>query len=68
MRRARCDCVDSAVGSELLEHFDHRPERDSFAVVEAAATHNRGVEAVEQLRNEPRLADAGRAEQREKVT
>ena len=59
--------VASARCAELLQHRDDRPEGDAVAVVEATAVQHCRVEPVEQLADEPRLADAGRAEQREQV-
>ena len=60
--------VGSARVAELHQHLDQRPERDPVAVVEAAAADDRrfAVEPGEELRGEPRLADARRPEQRER--
>jgi hypothetical protein len=51
----------------VLQHFNNGPERDSLAVVEAAAAHDFRVEVVEKLCDEPRFPDAGRAEEGEQV-
>ena len=65
--RACRDRLDRGVRSELLEHIDHRPERDPFAVVETAAANDGRVDAGQELRHETRLADAGRAEHGDEV-
>ena len=53
--------------AELLQDLDHRPVRDALAVGEAAAAHDPRVDAGEELRREPRLADAGRAQDGEEL-
>src|SRR5438477_10221571 len=52
---------------ELLEDLDDGPVRDAVAVREATATHDLGFEAGEELGREPRLADAGGAEDGEEL-
>jgi hypothetical protein len=54
------------VPARLTDQLPQRPERDSFAVRRAAADENRrlGVEGGEELAREPRLADAGLADDR----
>ena len=52
---------------ELLDDLRHRPVADPLAVGEAAAADDGRVHAGEELLREPRLADAGRAEDREQV-
>ena len=54
---------------ELHEHLHERPVRDPLAVRERAAPRHRGdaVDVLEDVRDEPRLADPGRADQREQT-
>src|SRR4029453_12579318 len=53
---------------ELLEELDDGPVRDSFAVGEAAPAHDgRVLERADELGRQARLADAGDAEDREKL-
>ena len=53
--------------SELEERLGHGPVGDSFAVGEAASTHDLGVEAGEELVHESRFTDAGGPEDREEL-
>ena len=52
---------------QLLQDFDHRPVRDPFAVREAAAANEQGLEVVQELLGEARLADAGRTQHGEQL-
>ena len=52
---------------ELLQHLDDRPVRDPLAVREAAAADDRRVDGSQSLRGEPRLADAGIADDRDQL-
>ena len=53
---------------ELLDHLDHRPVGDALAVGEAAAADDRAPSSEsEELGDQPRLADAGRPEDREQL-
>ena len=52
---------------ELLQHLDHRPVRDPLAVGKAAATDDRRLDRGQKLRREPRLADAGIADDRDQL-
>ena len=55
-------------GVELLDHLDDRPVGDALAVGEAAAADNPGVDRGERLGDEPRLADACLADDRQQLT
>ncbi len=61
--------ADHGVGldTDRDEDLDERPVRDPLAVREAAAAQDVGrvADALEEVGDEARLADAGRAEQRE---
>jgi hypothetical protein len=50
---------------ELEHDLRHGPVRDAFPVGEAPAPNDHGLETDEELRGQPRLADARRTEQRE---
>ena len=53
---------------ELLEHLDHRPVGDPLAVGEAAAADDAAPRArPSDLRDQPRLADAGLADDRDQL-
>ena len=52
---------------ELLQHLDDRPVGDPLAVGEAAAADDRRVDRRQQLRDQPRLADAGVADDRHQL-
>ena len=54
---------------QLEQHLDERPVRDALAVVEAATSDDAraAVDVAHELRDEPRLPDAGRPEQREEL-
>ena len=56
------------VGPQRLHYLNHRPIRDALAVREAAAADDSRVELLQNLCDEPRLADARGPEQREQVT
>ncbi len=53
--------------SELLQHLDDRPVGDPLAVGEAAAADDRRLDRSQALRGEPRLADAGIADDRDQL-
>ena len=52
---------------ELLQHLDDRPVGDPLAVGEAAAADDRRLDRRQELRGEPRLADAGIADDRDQL-
>ena len=52
---------------ELLQHLDDRPVGDPLAVGEAAAADDRRLDRSQELRGEPRLADAGVADDRDQL-
>ena len=52
---------------ELLHHLDDRPVGDPLAVGEATAAHDPRVDPRERLRDEPRLADARIAHDRDEL-
>ena len=52
---------------ELLQHLDDRPVGDPLAVGQAAAADDRRLDRARQLRGEPRLADAGIADDRDQL-
>ena len=52
---------------ELLQHLDDRPVRDPLAVGEAAAADDRRLDRRQGLGDEPRLADAGLADDRHEL-
>ena len=52
---------------ELLQHLDDRPVGDPLAVGKAAAAHDRRLDRSQELRDEPRLADAGIADDRDQL-
>ena len=52
---------------ELLQHLDDRPVGDPLAVGEAAAAEDGRLDRSQQLRGEPRLADAGIADDRDQL-
>ena len=57
-----------ASGRELLQDLDHRPVGDPLAVRQAPPADDGGVlDGAEELGCQPRLADAGRAENREEL-
>ena len=51
----------------LLENLDDRPVRDAVAVRETATAHDARIRPREELRREPRLAHASRAEHRDQL-
>src|SRR6185312_6894755 len=50
---------------ELHDHLDDRPVRDPVSVRQTVPANDGRIDAVEELRREPRLADTGGAEDRE---
>ena len=53
--------------ADLLHHLDDRPVGDPLAVGETAAAHDPSVDPLERLGDEPRLADAGVADDRHEL-
>src|SRR5262249_25686685 len=68
-RAGRWDIVVVIESSSLLDHFGERIERDALAVREAPPAQARRLDGrtAQELGDETRLPDAGRAEQREQV-
>ena len=52
---------------ELLQHLDHRPVGDPLAVGRATTADHRRVDGSQDLRGEPRLADAGITDDRHQL-
>ena len=65
--RATRGSSSRSVRPQLLDRLDDRPVRDALAVGEAPAADDRRVQPPQELRDEPRLADARDAEQREQL-
>ena len=62
----------AAAGSDgsaasCFDHLDHRPVGDPLAVGQAAAAHDPRLDRGERLRHQPRLADAGVADDRHQL-
>ena len=66
----RIAAAAAAIGGqrvELLQHLDDRPVGDPLPVGEAAAADDRRLDRGQRLRGEPRLADAGIADDRHQL-
>ena len=63
----RCGGLVRRQHAELLQHLDDRPVRDPLPVGEAAAADHRRLDRCQELGGQPRLADAGIADDRDQL-